>query len=100
MNRVLLHRRHFLLLSTSACLAALTSSCARQNSGSQPSSFDPKAASWDQIVTAAKGTTVNWAMWGGSDKTNAYADQWIAEQLNSQYFSLTIYQRLFSGTHQ
>lgn len=85
MNRLFLHRRRFLLLSTSTCLAALTSNCARQNTSSETSSFDPKAASWDQIVSAAKGTTVNWAMWDGSDKTNAYADQWVANQLKSQH---------------
>jgi len=84
MNRFLLHRRRFLWLSTGAGLAALTSNCASQNS-SKPPSFDPKAASWNDIVAAAKGTTVNWAMWGGSDKTNAYADQWVANQLKSQY---------------
>ncbi|MBE9183129.1 ABC transporter substrate-binding protein [Oculatella sp. LEGE 06141] len=85
MNHLLLPRRRFLLLSTSACLAALTSNCARQNASSELSSFDPKAAPWDEIVAVAKGTTVNWAMWGGSDKTNAYADQWVADQLKSQY---------------
>jgi putative spermidine/putrescine transport system substrate-binding protein len=81
----ILHRRHFLLLSASAGLAALTSNCAGQNAPSDSSSFDPKAASWDKIVAATKGTTVNWAMWGGSDKTNAYADQWVANQLKTQY---------------
>ena len=85
MNRVLLHRRHFLFLLTSTGLATLTSNCAKQSPSSPTSSFDPKTASWDQIVAAAKGTTVNWAMWGGSDKTNAYADQWVASQLKAQY---------------
>lgn len=79
-----LHRRHFLLLSTSACLAAVTSNCARQNPASN-SNFDVQTASWDEIIAAAKGTTVNWAMWSGSDKTNAFADQWVANQLKSQY---------------
>jgi putative spermidine/putrescine transport system substrate-binding protein len=84
MNRFLLHRRRFLLLSTSACLATFTSNCAKQNAVPK-SSLDLKAATWDQIVAEAKGKTVNWAMWGGSDKTNAYADQWVANQLKSQY---------------
>ncbi len=81
----LLSRRHFLLLSTTACLAILTSNCVQQKPASESTSLDPKTASWDQILAAAKGTTVNWAMWGGSDKTNAYADQWVANQLKSQY---------------
>ena len=33
----------------------------------------------------ARGTTVNWAMWGGSDQVNGYADGWVAEQLQTQY---------------
>ncbi|WP_088889315.1 ABC transporter substrate-binding protein [Leptolyngbya ohadii] len=85
MNRNQLNRRHFLILSTSTCIAALTANCAGQQSDSQTTSFDPKTASWDEILAAAKGTTVNWAMWGGSDKTNAYADQWVADQLKTQY---------------
>lgn len=85
MPPILLHRRHFLLLSTSVCLAALTSNCAQQNTSPDTTAFDPKAASWDEIVASAKGTSVNWAMWGGSDKTNAYADQWVANQLKTQY---------------
>jgi putative spermidine/putrescine transport system substrate-binding protein len=83
------NRRHFLWLSTSACLATLTSNCTQQNPSSETVSFDPTAASWDEIVAAAEGTTVNWAMWGGSDKTNAYADQWVGDRLQSQY-SITL----------
>jgi putative spermidine/putrescine transport system substrate-binding protein len=83
------NRRHFLWLSTSACLATLTSNCTQQNSSSETVSFDPTAASWDEIVAAAEGSTVNWAMWGGSDKTNAYADQWVGDRLQSQY-SITL----------
>ncbi|MBD1997002.1 ABC transporter substrate-binding protein [Leptolyngbya sp. FACHB-541] len=83
-----LNRRRFLWLSTGACLATLTSNCTQQNSSetaSETASFDPIAASWDEVVAAAEGSTVNWAMWGGSDKTNAYADQWVADRLQSQY---------------
>lgn len=85
MHQILLPRRRFLLLSAGACLTTLTSNCAKQNTQSSPSNFDPKTASWNEILAAAKGTTVNWAMWSGSDKTNAYADQWIGNQLKSQY---------------
>lgn len=80
-----LPRRRFLLLSSSAFAAVLTANCAGQNSTPQASAFDPKTASWDEIVAAARGTTVNWAMWGGSDKTNTFADQWIGNQLKTQY---------------
>jgi putative spermidine/putrescine transport system substrate-binding protein len=76
-------RRQFLWLSVSAGVAALVSNCG--NTTQTTASFDPKTASWDEILAAAKGTTVNWAMWGGSDKTNGYADQWVANQLKTKY---------------
>ncbi|MGJ3251312.1 MAG: ABC transporter substrate-binding protein [Elainellaceae cyanobacterium] len=89
-KRILLPRRRFLVLSASACVATLATNCApSQNSRSQPSDVDPQTASWDEIVAAAEGTTVNWAMWGGSDNVNAYADQWVADQLQSKY-SITL----------
>ncbi|NJN57739.1 MAG: hypothetical protein HC879_09680 [Leptolyngbyaceae cyanobacterium SL_5_9] len=84
------NRRHFLWLSTSACLATLTSNCTQQNSSSETVSFDPSAASWDEIVAAAEGSTVNWAMWGGSDKTNAYADQWVGDRSKASTASRSI----------
>lgn len=78
-------RRRFLFLSGSAYLATLVSNCAQNPQTTAPSGFDPKTASWNDVLAAAKGTTVNWAMWGGSDNTNAFADRWVAEQLKSQY---------------
>ncbi|NJO52317.1 MAG: hypothetical protein HC840_26250 [Leptolyngbyaceae cyanobacterium RM2_2_4] len=84
------NRRHFLWLSTSACLATLTSNCTQQNSPAGTANFDPTAASWDEIVAAAEGSTVNWAMWGGSDKTNAYADQWVGDRSKASTASRSI----------
>ncbi len=78
-----LPRRRFLALSVGTGLAVLTSNCARQKPAQ--TSFDPSTASWEEILAAAKGTTVNWAMWGGSDNINKFADQWVANQLQSQY---------------
>ena len=40
---------------------------------------------WDQIVTDAKGTTVNFYMWGGDEGINRYLNEWIAPQLKEQY---------------
>jgi putative spermidine/putrescine transport system substrate-binding protein len=84
----MLSRRYFLFLS-GVGVASLANSCAPKASqppqANNPNSFDPKTANWDAIVAAAKGTTVNWAMWGGSDSTNRFADQWVANQLKSKY---------------
>jgi len=79
-----LPRRRFLYLSASATLATLASNCAR-GQNSTTTRFDPSATTWDEVVELARGTTVNWAMWGGSDQVNAYADNWVAEQLQTKY---------------
>ncbi|NJN86305.1 MAG: ABC transporter substrate-binding protein, partial [Leptolyngbyaceae cyanobacterium SL_7_1] len=82
-SRLSFPRRKFLILSAGTCLATLTSNCSPQNNPT--STFDPRSATWEEILAAANGTTVNWAMWGGSDKTNGYADQWVAKQLQDDY---------------
>lgn len=42
-------------------------------------------ASWDDVLAAADGTTVNWFMWGGSDEINADVDKDIGGPLLAQY---------------
>jgi len=32
---------------------------------------------WDEVLAAAKGQTVNWYMWGGDEKINAYVSEWV-----------------------
>lgn len=44
-----------------------------------------KAMNWDEIETEAKGGTVNWFMWGGSDTINAYVSDYVAGRLKSEY---------------
>ncbi len=80
-----LPRRRFLFLSASAGLAAVATSCAGREAAETEESPDLGTLTWDEILEQASGTTVNWAMWGGSDTTNAYADEWVAEQLQSKY---------------
>ncbi|WP_416666593.1 ABC transporter substrate-binding protein [Egbenema bharatensis] len=85
-DRFSLPRRRFLWLGASTCLATLTANCARNQQAANPeSAIDFTTASWEEIVAAARGTTVNWAMWGGSDQTNRYADQWVGARLSSEY---------------
>lgn len=85
-SRILLPRRQFFLLAAGACLATLATNCASDSSNSGATAdLDLESATWDDIIAAAQGTTVNWAMWGGSDNVNAYADEWVANQLLSKY---------------
>jgi putative spermidine/putrescine transport system substrate-binding protein len=44
-----------------------------------------KTMPWDQIVAEAKGDTVNWFMWGGSDTINAYVSDYVAGVLKRDY---------------
>ncbi len=40
---------------------------------------------WDSVLSAARGQTVNWYMWGGSDSINAYVDKFYGETLQDRY---------------
>lgn len=40
---------------------------------------------WNQIEAEAKGGTVNWFMWGGSDTINAYVSDYVAGRLKAEY---------------
>ncbi|NHB78497.1 ABC transporter substrate-binding protein [Rhodobacter calidifons] len=44
-----------------------------------------KAMTWDQIEAEARGGTVNWFMWGGSDMINAYVSGYVADRLKAEY---------------
>ena len=44
-----------------------------------------KAMSWDEIVEEARGGTVNWFMWGGSETINAYVSGYIADRLKADH---------------
>ena len=46
-----------------------------------PPGFD----SWDAVVAAADGTTVNWYMWGGSDRINGFVDRTCGIPLMEEY---------------
>lgn len=42
-------------------------------------------ANWENIVSKAKGKKVNIYLWGGSQSTNNYIDNWVAPRLKKQY---------------
>ena len=45
----------------------------------------PGFESWEEVLAAAEGTTVNWFMWGGSDKINADVDNDIGAPIQEMY---------------
>lgn len=64
-----------------AILAMILSAC---GAPAQPAGeFDIN--NWDSVLEAAKGQTVNWYMWGGSDSINAYVDNFYGTALKERY---------------
>ncbi len=74
-------------------IMALLAACiapAPSNSGcaaAQPATQSGPATytTWEDVLAAAKGTTVNWYMWGGSDTINAHVDKAIGDPLKEQF---------------
>jgi putative spermidine/putrescine transport system substrate-binding protein len=40
---------------------------------------------WDSVLAAAKGQTVNWYIWGGSESINAFVDNFYGKALQERY---------------
>ncbi|MCI5077929.1 ABC transporter substrate-binding protein [Oricola sp.] len=62
----------------SAALAALFLST------SLATAAEPNAANWDAVLADAKGQTVYWNAWGGSENINAYVD-WVGDVLADRF---------------
>jgi putative spermidine/putrescine transport system substrate-binding protein len=43
------------------------------------------ARTWPEILSRAKGQTVDWFMWGGFPATNAYVNGWVAPRVKELY---------------
>jgi putative spermidine/putrescine transport system substrate-binding protein len=83
----------FLLVIFTLLLAA----CAPSSpSATQPTATDAPAATqpvtgefdidnWDSVLSAARGQTVNWYIWGGSDSINAFVDNFYGAALRERY---------------
>jgi putative spermidine/putrescine transport system substrate-binding protein len=61
-------------------LAMLVSACA---SPAPTGAFDIN--NWDSVLEAAKGQTINWYIWGGSDSINAFVDNFYGTALKERY---------------
>ena len=45
----------------------------------------PGFDTWDDVLSAADGTTVNWFMWGGSETINGWVDKHFGEVVKERY---------------
>jgi len=62
------------------------STSAGPNSDAAASTLTPAVAqNWDTVIEQARGKTVNFYMWGGSDLTNTWVSEYAAEELKKQF---------------
>jgi putative spermidine/putrescine transport system substrate-binding protein len=74
-----------LLLVGAGCTAPSPSSSAPLTSAPVAADTAIIYSAWDDVLAAAKGTTVNWYMWGGSDVINTNVDNDIGVPLKAQF---------------
>ena len=44
-----------------------------------------QAESWEDVLSKARGQTVDWFMWGGSPSVNTYVNGYVASQVKELY---------------
>ena len=86
-----------ILILLSLVLAACSSAApAQPTDAPEPTTVGPTEApaaptgeldinNWDSVLAAARGQTVNWYIWGGSDSINAFVDNFYGKALQERY---------------
>lgn len=64
--------------------AGSTTTAAPADSGGTPVDV-PGFSTWEEVLAAADGSTVNWFMWGGSETINANVDNDIGKVMKERY---------------
>ncbi|MGE0880901.1 MAG: ABC transporter substrate-binding protein [Acidimicrobiia bacterium] len=67
-----------------AVLATIAAACS-SGGGSNSASSAVDANDWNGVLAAAKGQTVNWYLWGGSESINRFVDATYGPVLKEQY---------------
>jgi len=65
--------------------AAIAATAALAISASATAQDLPDFSSWDEVVEQARGETVYWYMWGGSDAINGFVDEFYGVPLQEEY---------------
>jgi hypothetical protein len=98
MKRIVFLLVAFTMLLAACAPASPLPSGEGQGEGAQPAATNPPVATdaptvvagafdinnWDSVLAAAKGQTVNWYIWGGSDSINAFVDNFYAKALKER----------------
>lgn len=74
--------------TTTAATTTTTSGDAGATTTTQPAGMAinvPGFSTWEEVLAAADGTTVNWFMWGGSDTINANVDNDIGDVIKEKF---------------
>ncbi|MEW6622518.1 MAG: ABC transporter substrate-binding protein [Bacillota bacterium] len=71
-----------IILLIFAVMMVGTFGCGKQNKSSDDNIMDK---SWEEILAEAKGTTVNFYMWGGDERINNWIDSYVAQNMQEQY---------------
>ena len=77
----------FITIAASLTAVLTLAGCGQSQGGSGKgvNTSDLQNENWSQIVSQAKGQTVNIYMWGGSQNENQYIDNWVAPRLDIPY---------------
>lgn len=87
---MLISRRTFATLTLGSIFAVACSNEDRRSAGSspgpagaRPGSLDPH--DWEGVLAAARGQTVNWYLWGGSESINRFVDDTYGPALKDRF---------------
>jgi putative spermidine/putrescine transport system substrate-binding protein len=71
--------RRTLVAATALCTAVGLAGCG-SDSGGGAAAPALDVSKWDSVLSSAKGQTVNWYMYGGDDRLNAYVTGYVARE--------------------
>ncbi|MEH7107345.1 ABC transporter substrate-binding protein [Bacillus sp. JJ1764] len=81
----IMNRKKLMITILSIFLLILSGCTEKNNSEANKESTQTLGSNWGDIVAKAKGTKVNFFMWGGDEGINRYIDEWVAPKLKKQY---------------
>jgi putative spermidine/putrescine transport system substrate-binding protein len=71
--------------ATGAPATAMPEVTAAPAMADKPANENFRIDDWDSVLAAARGQTVNWYMWGGSESINRFVDTFYGDALKERY---------------
>ena len=72
--------RRTIIAVTALCTAVGLAACGGSSGGGNAAAPNLDVSKWDSILSSAKGQTVNWYMYGGDDRLNAYVTGYVSTE--------------------